>query len=240
MRSLVLPLSIQYLPSSHGPAFLFCPASLAHGMDTLYCTFTLKEKDTLFPLSRLQDSTINPVASILPSPFVLLFSWIKGGVLSSCCLADTASSPLPVNSPLLLPSSSWAWGWVPRWYLGTVARGWAGCQVDEQLLGAVPGARQQVQCSCVHALPLSPFPSKWGSGVSRGLCKRLSRARSANYNKAIYHMIWESWSFHHRDLEVFSLLFYQQVWEFIQASHKGWNLCWSGFHNLPDLVNLIC
>lgn len=121
MRSLVLPLSIQYLPSSHRPAFLFCPASLAHGTGTLYCTFTLKEKDTQFPLTRLQDSTIKPVATILPSLSVL-FSWIKGGVLSSCYLADTPSSPLPVNPLLLFPSSSWVWGWVPRWYLGTVAQ----------------------------------------------------------------------------------------------------------------------
>lgn len=150
MRSLVLSLSIQYLPSSHGPTFLFCPASLAHGMGTLYCTFTLKEKDTQFPLTRLQDSTINPVATILTSPSVLL-SQIKGGVLSSCYLADSPSSSLPLNPPLLFPNSSWAWGWVPSWYLGTVAHGWAGCQVDNQLLGAVLGAWQQVQCSCVHA-----------------------------------------------------------------------------------------
>lgn len=67
----MLPLSIQYLPSSHRLAFLFCPARLAQGMGTLYCTFSLKEKDTRFPLTRLQDSTINPVA-ILPSPSVLL------------------------------------------------------------------------------------------------------------------------------------------------------------------------
>lgn len=96
----MLPLSVQYLPSSHRLAFLFCPASLAHGTGTLYCTFTLKEKDTQFLVTKLEDSTINPAATVLPSPFALLSSSRKG-----CALPWLLRGRHPVISPACSPSS---------------------------------------------------------------------------------------------------------------------------------------
>lgn len=90
-RSLVLLLSIQYLPSSHRQAFLFCPA---------YCTFTLKEKDTQFPLTKLKKSTINPAAAC----FALLSSQVKGCVLP--CLLPGRQA---VSSSACSPSSLVVW-----------------------------------------------------------------------------------------------------------------------------------
>lgn len=52
--------------------FLSCQSGT--GVGTFYCTFTLKEKDTQFPLTKLKDSAINPAATILSSPFALLLN----------------------------------------------------------------------------------------------------------------------------------------------------------------------
>lgn len=107
----MLPLSIQYLPSSHRP--------VSFSVLALYCTFMLKEKDTQFPLAKLKDSTVNPAATVLPSPFVLLSSCIKGCVLS-CLLpgrhpdVSSACSPSSLVLQLLLGMklSSCACTWV--------------------------------------------------------------------------------------------------------------------------------
>lgn len=130
MRSLVLLLSIQYLPSSHRPAFFFCPASLAHGMGTLYCTFTLKEKGTQLPLTKLKDSTINPSATVLLSPYALLLN-------KKLCPILPATWQIPhhhlylftlLSHSLSSPGMRLSAQEVP----GAVTCSWTHCQVDEQ------------------------------------------------------------------------------------------------------------
>lgn len=106
----MLPLSIQYLPSSHRPAFFFCPARLAQSMGTIYCTPTLKEKDTRFPLTELKDSTINPAPSAPSSPFALPSSRIKGHGQPRhllCMSIPLSCSPAPPAHEAGCPGSVW-------------------------------------------------------------------------------------------------------------------------------------
>lgn len=95
-------LSVRCLASSCRPACLFCPARLAQGMGTSYCTLMLKEKDTQFPLTELQDSTISPAPRSSPCLHDHLLSSLLGlkamadPIISFACL-----SPSHVPHPLL-------------------------------------------------------------------------------------------------------------------------------------------
>lgn len=110
-----------------GFPFLSCQSGTGAG--TFYCTFTLKEKDTQFPLTKLKDSAINPAATLLPSPFALLLK----AVFYPSILSTNWQAPCHLLCLFtLLSCSSWAWSWVPRQYPGTVTHSWAHSQIDEQ------------------------------------------------------------------------------------------------------------
>lgn len=89
------PLAVRCLASSRRPACLVCPARLAQGMGTSYCTLMLKEKDTRFPLTELLDSTISPEPRSSPCLHDHLLSSLLGlkavadPIISFACLSPS-------------------------------------------------------------------------------------------------------------------------------------------------------
>lgn len=98
-----------------GFPFLSCQSGTRHGYPLLYIHF----KGEGHAISSHWAPGLNHQSCSYYFAFTICSSLcIKGGVQSSSCLADTPSSPLPLNPPLLFPSFSWPWGTWVQWHIG--------------------------------------------------------------------------------------------------------------------------